>query len=425
MERVAIVEGIRSPYVKAGTDFKDISAVELGRSVLRELLERTAIDPSVIDEVIIGNVSPPVDSANPSRVIALRAGLPKEIPAYTVQRNCASGMQALTSAYTQIIAGESEVVIAGGVESMSQIPFYFTPELQEIITNFQRARTLLQRLDILKRIRPAQFKPVIGVMLGLTDPVCGKNMGETAEILAREFDITRADQDEFSLMSHQRAEAARERLAEEIVPIMPQPNYNPVERDNGIRDSQTMEALGKLRPVFDRKYGTVTAGNASQLSDGAAMLLVMSEEKAKVLGYEPLGFIKAFAYAGLDPARMGLGPVFATQKLLKKTKVKFKDIQLMEINEAFASQVIACERAFASKEFAEEHFGTKRAIGKLNREILNVNGGAIALGHPVGSTGARLVLTLLKEMKRRDLNLGMASLCIGGGQGGAVLVERG
>lgn len=424
MERVAIVEGIRSPYVKAGTDFKSISAIELGRSVLRELLERTAIDPSVIDEVIIGNVSQPVDSANPSRVIALKAGLPKEIPAYTVQRNCASGMQALTSACTQIMAGESEVVIAGGVESMSQIPFYFTSELQEIITNFQRARTLLQRVDILKRVRPAQLKPVIGVMLGLTDPVCGKNMGQTAEILAREFDITREEQDEFSLMSHQRAEAARERLAEEIVSVMPAPKFKPVDKDNGIREGQTMEALGKLRPVFDRKYGTVTAGNASQLTDGAAMLLVMSEEKAKTLGYEPLGFVKGFAYAGLDPARMGLGPVFATQKLLKKTKVKFKDIELMEINEAFASQVIACERAFASKEFSEKHFGTKRAIGKLNRDILNVNGGAIALGHPVGSTGARLVLTLLREMKRRDLNLGMASLCIGGGQGGAVLVER-
>lgn len=424
MERVAIVEGFRSPYIKAGTEFKDISAIELGRSVLRELLERTAIDPSVIDEVIIGNVSQPVDSANPSRVIALKAGLPREIPAYTVQRNCASGMQALTSAYTQIIAGESEVVITGGVESMSQIPFYFTPELQEIITNFQRARTLLQKIDIIKRIRPAHFRPVIGVMLGLTDPVCGKNMGQTAEILAREFDISREEQDQFSLMSHQRVEAARERLAEEIVPIMPAPRYVSVEKDNGVREGQTMEALGKLKPVFDRRYGTVTAGNASQLTDGAAMLLVMSEEKAKTLGYEPLGFIKGFAYAGLDPARMGLGPVFATQKLLKKTKVKFKDIELMEINEAFASQVIACERAFASKEFAEKHFGTKRAIGKLNRNILNVNGGAIALGHPVGSTGARLVLTLLREMKRRDLNLGLATLCIGGGQGGAVIVER-
>ena len=424
MERVAIVEGFRSPYIKAGTDFKDVSAVELGRSVLRELIERSAIDPSVIDEVIIGNVSQPVDSANPSRVIALKAGLPEEIPAYTVQRNCASGMQALTNAYMQIMTGESEVVIAGGVESMSQIPFYFTPELQEIITDFQRARTFLQKIDIVKRIRPAQFKPVIGVMLGLTDPVCGKNMGQTAEILAREFDISREEQDQFSLMSHQRAEAAREKLADEIVPIMPEPKYNSVEKDNGIRAGQTMEALGKLKPVFDRRYGTVTAGNASQLTDGAAMLLVMSEKKAKALGYEPLGFIKGVAYAGLDPARMGLGPVFATQKLLKKTKVKFKDIELIELNEAFASQVIACERAFASKEFAEQHFGTKRAIGKLNRDILNVNGGAIALGHPVGSTGARLILTLLREMKRRDLNLGLATLCIGGGQGGAVIVER-
>ncbi|MDH3975925.1 MAG: thiolase family protein [Deltaproteobacteria bacterium] len=424
MEKVVIVEGLRSPYIKAGTDFKNLSAIDLGSAVLRELLERTGLSPDHIDEVIIGNVSQPVDSANPSRVIALRAGLPKEIPAYTVQRNCASGMQAITSACIQILAGESEIVLAGGVESMSQIPFYFTPRLQDIITRFQRARSLPQRLALLSEIRVAHLKPVIGVMLGLTDPVCGKNMGQTAEILARDFAINREEQDRFSLLSHQRAADARERLADEIIPLMPPPGYKPVAADNGIRESQTMEALGKLKPVFDRHYGTVTAGNASQLTDGAAMVLVMTEKRAKDLGYEPLGYIKGFAYAGLDPARMGLGPVFAMEKVFEKTKVKLKDIQLMEINEAFAAQVIACERAFESKDFADRHFGKKRALGKLNRDILNVNGGAIALGHPVGSTGARLVLTLLKEMKRRDLNLGLASLCIGGGQGGAIILER-
>ena len=424
MEKVVIVEGFRTPCVKAGTEFKDLSAIELGRVALRELIERTEIDPAIIDEVIIGNVSNPVDSANPARVIALRAGIPKEVPAYTVQRNCASGMQAVTSAYTQIISGESEVVVAGGVESMSQIPFYITPILQDIITRFQRAKSLTQRLGILGKIRPVHLKPVIGVMLGLTDPVCGKNMGQTAELLAREFDISREEQDSFSLVSHQRAEAARERLAEEIVPVFPPKGYEAVEKDNGIREGQSMEALQKLKPVFDRRYGTVTPGNASQLTDGAAMLLVMTEKKAKELGYEPLGVIKGFAYAGLDPARMGLGPVFATHKLLKKIKMKLSDMQLIELNEAFASQVIACEKAFASKEFAEKHLEQKRAVGKINRKILNVNGGAIALGHPVGSTGARLVLTLLKEMKRRKLTLGLATLCIGGGQGGAVIVER-
>lgn len=424
MDRVVIVEGLRTPYIKAGTDFKKVSAVELGRVALRELVERTAIDPMEIDEVIIGNVSQPVDSANPSRVIALRAGIPKQIPAYTVHRNCASGMQAVTSAFTQIMAGESEVVVAGGVESMSQIPFYFTPELQDIITNFQRAKTLPQRLSLLSRIRPAHLKPVIGVMLGLTDPVCGKNMGQTAELLAQEFDISRDDQDKFALLSNERAVAGRDILAEEIVPVFPYPGYNAVDKDNGPREGQTMEALGKLRPVFDRHYGTVTAGNASQLTDGAAMVLVMTEKKAKALGYEPLGYIRGFAYGGLDPARMGLGPVFSTYNVLKKTGLKLKDMDLIELNEAFAAQVIACEKAFASKEFSEKHFGVKRAIGKIDRNKLNVNGGAIALGHPVGSTGTRIIMSLLKEMKRQNLKMGLATLCIGGGQGGSVIVER-
>lgn len=424
MEKVVIVEGVRTPYIKAGTDFKHLSAVELGRVALKELIEKTDIEPSLLDEVIIGNVSQPVDSANPSRVIALRAQIPQSVPAYTVHRNCASGMQAVTTAYLQILTGESEVVVAGGVESMSQIPFYFTQELQEIITKFQRAKTIPQRLKLLSGIRAHHLKPIIGVMLGLTDPVCGKNMGETAEILARDFAITREDQDRFSLTSHQKAVAATEKLAEEIVPVFTPPDYKVVEKDNGPREQQTIEALKKLKTVFDKKYGTVTAGNASQLTDGAAMLLVMTEKRAKNLGYEPLGYIKSFAYTGLDPARMGLGPVFATHKVLKKAKMKLSDIQLIELNEAFAAQVIACEKAFTSEKFAEEHFGEKKAIGELSREIMNVNGGAIALGHPVGSTGARLILTLLREMKRRDLNIGLATLCIGGGQGGAVIVER-
>lgn len=293
MEKVAIIDGLRTPYIKAGTDFKDTSAVELGRVALRELVERMELDPSTIDDVIIGNVSQPVDSANPSRVIALRAMIPKEVPAYTVHRNCASGMQAVTSACLQIMAGESEIVIAGGVESMSQIPFYFTQELQEIIAGFQRAKSVSQKINIVRRIRAAHLKPVVGVMLGLTDPVCGKNMGQTAETLAREFGVSREEQDAFSLESHLKATAARERLAQEIVPVFPSPDYKPVDRDNGPREQQTMEALSKLKPVFDRLYGTVTAGNASPLTDGAAMLLVMSER-----GQRRWGISRSATYGG-------------------------------------------------------------------------------------------------------------------------------
>ncbi len=427
MRDVVIVEGVRTPYIKAGTLFNDIPAQELGRIAVSELLVKTSLDPELIDEVVIGNIAQPAEAANIARVIALMAGIPRKVPAFTVCRNCASGMESIANAYLKIAAGEADVVIAGGVESMSNIPLLYPKEFANVMAEMARAKTVGQKVAALTKVRVQHLKPIIGLQVGLTDPICDLNMGQTAEVLAKEFLISREEQDQFALMSHQRATNATDlgKLREEIVPVYPPPNFDKVvDEDNGIRKNQTMEALAKLRPVFDREFGTVTAGNSSQITDGAAAVLVMSAEKARELGYEPLGYVRSYAFAGLDPKRMGLGPAYATPKALKKAGVQFKEIQLIEMNEAFAAQVIANEKVFREKKLAQDRLGLDDAIGEIDREILNVNGGAIALGHPVGSSGTRIVLTLLKEMKRRDLTLGLATLCVGGGQGGAMIVER-
>jgi acetyl-CoA acetyltransferase family protein len=424
MERIAIVDGIRTPFCKMGTAFNDLSAQELGVLATRELLERSGIDPKVIDEVIFGNVAQPANAANIARVIGLLSGIPKTTPAFTVHRNCASGIESVVSAAIRIQVGEAKCVLAGGTESMSNIPFFLTKALQEIITRFNRAKSIPEKFQALWQIRPRHFTPQIGLQLGLTDPVCGLNMGQTAEVLAKEFGISREEQDEFSLISHQRAVAAREVLKEEIVPVIPGPKYKQaVEFDNGPRENQTLEALTKLKPFFDKYSGTVTAGNSSQVTDGAGVLLVMSESRARELGLTPLGYLKAFAFAGVDPHRMGIGPAHAIPKVLKKAEMLLKDMQAVEINEAFAVQVIACLKALESDQFAQE-FGYQGFTGPIRRDILNVNGGAIALGHPVGATGSRLILTMLKHLKRKNLGLGLVSLCVGGGQGAAVILER-
>ncbi len=427
MREVVIVEGLRTPYVKAGTLFKNLPAQELGRIAVHELLERTELDPEVIDEVVIGNIAQPPEATNIARVIALKSGIPRRVPAVTVARNCASGMDAIATAHLKISAGMADVIIAGGVESMSNIPLLYPQEYGEVLAEAAKARSLGQKLEAFTHMRPKHFKPIIGLQVGLTDPICELNMGETAEVLAKEFGITRQEQDAFALMSHQRATLATDlgKLREEIVPVFPPPQHNTVvDEDNGIRKNQSLEALAKLKPVFDREYGSVTAGNSSQITDGAAAVLVMSEEKAKALGMKILGYVRSYAFAGLDPARMGLGPSVATPRALRLANVSFKDIQLIEINEAFAAQVIANEMVFRDAKLSQKWIGREEPLGEINREILNVNGGAIALGHPVGSSGARLILTLLKEMQRRDLNLGLATLCVGGGQGGAMVVER-
>jgi acetyl-CoA acyltransferase len=427
MKNVVIVEGVRTAYIKAGTLFNKLTAVDLGKIALRELLARTNLDAKMLNEVIVGNIGNPPEATNVARIIALEAGVPKNVPAYTVQRNCASGMQSIADAYLRIISGQADLIAAGGVESMSKVPLLFNERATGKFANLMRARTVGAKIGTMMSFRPGDFNPVIGLLLGLTDGYCGLNMGDTAEVLAKEFGVTRKEQDEFALISHQRAEKATAAgvFKQEIVPVYLPPDYKTVvDEDNGIRKGQSMEALAKLRPAFDKKFGTVTPGNSSQITDGSAFVLVMSEEKAKELGYEILGYIRGYGFAGLDPERMGLGPVFSTPVALKHAGLKMKDIQLMEINEAFAAQVVANERCFASKKFANEVLDLPEALGEIDRNVLNVNGGAIALGHPVGSSATRLVLTLLKEMKRRNLQFGLATLCIGGGQGGAMVVER-
>ena len=426
MKDVVIVDGLRTPYVKAGTALRDVHAVELGAAVLKELIARTGIDPELLDEVVVGNAGMPAEAANIARVIALRAGIPQRIPAHSVQRNCASGMQAAATVFTQIRAGMSEIGLVAGVESMSNFAFYTTKRLKDVFTNMQRARTPWAKAALLLSLRPKDFIPVIGLTLGLTDPISGLNMGQTAENLVRDFGLTRREQDEFSLWSHKKWTTANEagKFKNEIVPYYAPPKFEPIEEDIGPRKDQTMEALAKLKPFFDKKFGTVTPGNSSPITDGAAAALIMSADKAKELGYKPLGYIRAVASAGLDPSRMGLGPVFATHKVLKLAGMKLKDMELIEINEAFAAQVIACMRAAVSKEFFAKHLPGEAPIGEFRQDILNVNGGAVAVGHPVGSSGLRIVITLLKEMERRGLSTGLATLCIGGGQGEAMIVER-
>ena len=391
---------------------KSLPAQELGRLAVTELLERTGIDRAEISQTIFGNVAQPPEAANIARVIALNAGIPQEIPAYTVHRNCASGFEAVTSAYEKMTSGEGDTFIVGGTESMSNIPLLFSNTAADKFGALNRAKNLPQKLLAALRFRPSDFRPRIGVMLGLTDFTCGLNMGQTAEVLYRDFGIPRENQDAFALESHRKVTAARAKLREEIMTVyLPQGRF--VQDDNGVRENQSMEALAKLRPVFDKHNGTVTAGNSSQLTDGAVALLVMSEDKAEELDLEPLGYLRAYSYVGVDPQRMGLGPAYAIPKVLEESKVEWDEIQLIEINEAFAVQVLAVELVLR-KQFDLE----------INRDLLNVNGGAIALGHPVGASGARLVLTLLKEMKRRNLNMGLASACVGGGQGAALILER-
>ncbi|MBI3617899.1 MAG: thiolase family protein [Candidatus Omnitrophica bacterium] len=424
MHRIAIIDGIRTPFCRMGTEFKDIDARELGRIATRELLERTGIDVRQIDEVIFGNVSQPADTANIARVIALLSGIPETVPAYTVHRNCASGIEAAAQAAMKIQSGQGSCYIAGGTESMSNIPFYLSKELKEILTHLSRAKTFAQKLQALSQIKPAYLKPRAGLEMGLTDPVCGMIMGSTAETLAKEFGITREEQDAFALESHLRALRGKTFLREEIVPVIPPPAYkSAVEHDNGPREGQTIEALAKLKPYFDRRSGTVTVGNSSQVTDGAAALLITSEQKAKELNLKPLGFIRAYAFVGVEPHRMGIGPAHAIPQVLKKAGMKLKDIQAIEINEAFAAQVLACLKDLDSPAFAKE-FSYEGFAGTIDPGILNVNGGAIALGHPVGTTGTRLIITMLKHMNRHNLNTGLVSLCVGGGQGAAVILER-
>lgn len=422
-ERVAIIDGIRTPFCKANGLLNDMDADDLGATVIREMAARAPFPLEEIDEVIMGNVLQPSHATNIARVASVKAGIPDSVPAYTVNRNCASGMEAVTSAADKIRLGEGNIFFAGGMESMSNFPVLFPKKMKDFLYRMSRARNVGEKLKTLASFRFSFLKPQIPE---ISDPLCGLSMGQTAEILTRDFKVTRQEQDEFALASQLRASDAIKKgiLQEETLPLPIPPSYKKTQLfDDGPRANQTLEDLSKLKPVFDKATGSVTAGNSSPVTDGAACLILMKESEAKRRGLKPLGYIKEYAAAGVDPSRMGLGPVFATAKLLKETGMNLKDFDLIEINEAFAGQVLAVLKAFASDEFAKSKLGLDKALGVIDREKLNVNGGAIALGHPLGASGARLILTLLHELKRRNKHLGLATLCVGGGQGQACVLE--
>ena len=423
-ERIAVIDGIRTPFCKAGGVFKNFEADDLGAYVVKELMARTGYPQDNIDEVIFGNVIQPIHATNITRVLAVKGGLPVKIPAFTVNRNCSSGLAAIITAANKIRLGDAEVILAGGTESMSGFPILFTKKAREFIQKLGKAKTAKDKILTAFNFRPSFLVPEIPA---IADPLCGLTMGQTAENIIRDFKVTRREQDEFALKSHQRAFKANKEgyFATEIVPVpIPPKNQTMQLIDDSVREDAALANLQKLKPVFEPITGSVTAGNSSPVTDGAAGVLLMKESKAKALGYKPIGYIGEDACAALEPARMGLGPFYAIAKLLRKTGKKIGDFDLIEINEAFAGQVLAVLKALNSKDYAKKMLNQDGAIGEINPDILNVNGGAIALGHPLGASGARLVLTLLKELNRRNLNTGLVSLCIGGGQGEAVLLER-
>ena len=419
---VVIVSGTRTPFAKAKKDLKDVHPSELGKICLKRVIDLVSLDKEDVDEVIVGNTANPSEAANISRVIALRAGLPESVSAYTVHRNCASGLQSVANGFDKIKTGLANTVVVGGVENMSSMPLLFSKELASFVEIlFSKSKN---KLNTLMKFRPRYLKPRIAIMEGLTDPFCGLNMGETAQLLAREFNITRKEQDNFALRSHKKATQAISNgvFDKEITPVFVGPEYDSVvDKDIGPRHEQTYEALAKLKPFFDKRYGDVTVGNSCPITDGAAMLLLMSYEKATSLGLKPIAKIRGYSFCGLSPQRMGLGPVYSTYKLLKQKNLKLSDIDSIELNEAFAAQVLACLRAFDCDKFAKSHLGLESKLGEVDLDKLNPNGGAIALGHPVGATGSRLVLTLANRLKPEEL--GLATLCIGGGQGGAMILE--
>lgn len=423
MERIAVVEGVRTPFCKGGGKLKDMEADDIGAFALKELIARSGIDPALIDEVIIGNVLQPPHATNIARVISVKAGVPESVPAYTVNRNCASGMEAAASAYQKMQLGMGSIFVAGGVESMSNFPILISKQYRDWLSALGKARSFKEKLLLLFKFRPRFLAPDAPK---IADPLCSLTMGETAEVLSRDFKVTRKEQDEFALMSHQRASEARKagKFKEEIVPIPLPPKFDKMQDfDDGVRDGQTIADLEKLKPAFNKLTGSVTAGTSSPVTDGAAMLLLCKESELKKLGRKPLGYISFFTEVGLDPRRMGLGPAFAIAKLLKNSGKRLEEFDLIEINEAFAAQVVSVEKALASEEFAKKHLKQDRAVGIIDRSRLNVNGGAVAIGHPLGASGARLIMTILRELKRRNKNLGLASLCIGGGQGQACILE--
>jgi acetyl-CoA C-acetyltransferase len=425
MKAVYLVEGKRTPQAKSGADLQEVAAPYLGHYLVRHLADKHGIPADAVDEVIFGNTGNPAKYPNVGRVIALEAGLDKKTSGYSVHRNCASGMEALSQGFDKISSGRSHVIFAGGVENMSQIPLLYNKQMTAFFVDLMKAKSPMQKLAILAKFRPEFLKPIIAIEQGLTDPFCGLNMGNTAEKLARELGISRLEQDEFANRSHQRAVAAQKegRFQEEILPITTGKKLDHVlAEDVGPRANSTVEGLGKMKPYFEKGTGTVTVGNACPITDGGSVWLMCSEEAVKKHNLNPMARMVDYHFHGLEPERMGLGPVLATAGVLKRAGMTLAQMDLVELNEAFAAQVIACQRVMKDQTLAAK-WGID-ALGEIPADRLNVNGGAIALGHPVGSTGSRLVVTLAHELRRRKLKYGLATLCIGGGQGGATLIEN-
>lgn len=421
---IYIVDGARSPFLKARNGPGPFAAADLAVQAGRALLARQPFAPEDLDEVILGCASPSPDEVNIGRVAALRLGCGRKVTGWTVMRNCASGMQALDSAMANIQSGRSQLVLAGGVDALSRAPLLYSETMVLWFAAMMQMKTLGQKAGHFLKLRPAALlNPVIGLMKGLTDPMVGLLMGQTAENLAWRFGIDRAAMDAFSLRSHQRALAAKERGAlGEIVPLVDAKGGVYAE-DDGVRSDASLAGLAKLKPFFDRKYGRVTPGNSSQITDGAAWLLLASEEAVARWKLEPLGRISDVQWAGLNPAQMGLGPVHAATPILQRHGLGLDDLDLWEINEAFAAQVQGCIAAWNDADYCREELGLSAPLGRLDEEKLNVDGGAVALGHPVGASGARIVLHLAHALRARGLKRGIATICIGGGQGGAMLVE--
>lgn len=426
MKTVYLVKGKRTPQAKAQTDLQDVAAPYLGHYLIRNMMNSTGIPSDAVDEVIVGNVGNPAKYPNVGRVIALEAGLHKKTSGYTVHRNCASGMEALSQAFVKIALGRCDVIFAGGVENMSQMPLLYNEDMTDFFMNLMKSKSPSDKLKVLSTFRFPHLSPVISIEQGLTDPFCGLNMGLTAEKLAREFNISRLKQDEFANESHRKAIAAMLNgdFIDEIDPIIAGAKTDKLlMQDVGPRENSTIEKLSNLKPFFERNTGTVTVGNACPITDGGSMWLVCSEEAVKKYNLEPMARMVDFHFHGLEPERMGLGPVLAIDGVFKRTGLSLKDMDLIEINEAFAAQVLSCLEVMKNDELSKK-WDMEKAIGEVDLEKLNVNGGAIALGHPVGSTGSRLVVTLAHALKKRKAKYGVASLCIGGGQGGAVIIEN-
>lgn len=419
--RVAIVDGCRTPFIRSGTDFRALSAVDLGKVAVRELVNRTNLDVGEVDHLIYGTVVQSVQEPNIAREVGLGAGVPASVPAFSVSRACASANQAITSGAEQIALGLSDVVIAGGAESLTDIPIILSDEMRDALVTASKARSIGDRVKAFSAIRPSHLKPISPA---IAEPTTGLSMGQSAEKMAQENSITREKQDCWALRSHQLAAAgtADGRLTAEITPVYV--DGVAVTRDNGIRPDTSLEKLAALKPAFDRRYGTVTAGNASPLTDGASALLLMSEDRARELGYQPLGYIRSYAYASLSPADQLLqGPVFATPTALRRAGLSMKDIGLMDMHEAFAAQVLSNIQWFQSDAIARDRLGLSEAIGLPDEDRINVLGGSIAIGHPFGATGGRITLTLLNEMRRRGVEFGLLTVCAAGAMGFAMVVE--